>query len=168
MYDANLLVLNMTDYDSNTDGAGSGADEATSGGREVDVAEGADVIALMTLGEADGTVANASETLAMLIEISRDGGGSGGNTWGTAATFRSIIASEISGASGVTLDESAGGVTFKRAVMFNVGLAESGQNGIIKLRCNGTASDSNQWAVTVMLVNREMVREEWLDNAYVS
>ncbi len=163
MYDANLLVLNRTNYDSGNDAAGSGTDETSAGGRIVDVAEGATVGVLMTLGEADATVADTTETLAMLIQISRDGG----STWGTAVTFRTITASELNG-SGTPIDESAGDVTFKRAAIFNVGLAESGNSGIIKLRANGTASDTNHWAVTIMILDPGAVREVDLDNAFVS
>lgn len=164
MYDAELFLLNRTDLDSGNDGAGSGTDETSGGGRIVDVAEGADVAVLMALGEADATIANAAQTLAVLVEISRDGG----STWGTAQTFRTITASEISGMSGTSIDESAGGVTFKRAVITNVGLAESGQNGVVKMRLTVTASSVEHWAPTVTVVTRQDVREEWLDNAFVS
>ncbi|KKN74349.1 hypothetical protein LCGC14_0391500 [marine sediment metagenome] len=163
MYDANLLLLNRTDYDSGNDGAGSGTDETSGGGRIVDVAEGADVAVLMALGEADATIADTTETLDMLVQISRDGG----STWGTAQTFRQITASELNG-SGTPIDESAGDVTFKRAVITNVGIAEAGNSGIVKMRLNGTASDTNHWAPIVTVVTRQDVREEWLDNAFVS
>ncbi len=163
MYDANLLLLNRTNMDSGNDGTGSGSDEAATAGRVVDVAEGSDVCILLTLGEADSTVANTSETFDLKAEISRDGG----STWGVAQTWRQITASELK-SSGNSIDESAGDVTFKRAVLTNVGIAESGNDGIVKMRLVSVASSSNHWAPTVAIVNREMVREEWLDNAFVS
>ncbi len=164
MYDANLILLNRTDLDSGNDGAGSGTDETSGGGRIIDVAEGFDAAILVTLGEADATVANSTETFDLKVEISRDGG----STWGTLDTLRQITASELK-SSGNSIDESAGDPTFKRALNAgNVGLAESGNSGIIKMRLTTTASNSNHWAPTVVCVPRGSVREELFDNAYVS
>jgi hypothetical protein len=158
--DSNMLLLNRTDYDSANDGAGTGTDATTGGGAVLSVAMQADLAVVMYLGEADATVANTTETLDMNIEVSDDGG----STWGRLATFRQITASELK-SSGNTIDESAGDPTFRRAIAVRVAQADSGQLGLVQVRTNGTASDTNQWAVYVALVDRGSVRDVHFNNA---
>lgn len=161
--DANTLLLNRTDYGSDNDGTGSGADETTVGGAEIAVPHGGSVGIVFFLGEAQATIADTTETLDMIVEVSPDGG----STWGPIFTFRQITASELAG-SGLNIDESAGGVTFRRGAVVRLPLADDGQNGRVKMRCNGTASDTNHWAPFVAIVSPADLRDEWLtDNVAV-
>ncbi len=154
------LLLNRTDLDSGNDGNGSGTDETSGSGRVVNIPEKADVGVTLFLGEADATVADTTETLVVIVQVSPDGG----STWGVAGTFRTITASELN-ASGSPIDESVGDPTFRRALKVYVGEADSGQSGLVQMRLAITASDSNHWAPFCDVRDVGSVRDAWLNNA---
>ncbi len=161
--DANTLLLNRTDLDSGNDGDGSGTDETTGAGRVSNVPHGGDIGILFFLGEADATIADTTETLDVIVQGSPDGG----STWDPLVTFRTITASELAG-SGLNIDESAGGVTFRRAAKIRLPRADDGQEGLLQLRCNVVASNTNHWAPFVAVVSPADVRDDWLtDNLLV-
>ena len=157
------LLLNRTDLDSGNDGAGSGSDATTGSGRVVDLPEKADVAVTLFLGEADSAVADDADTLDVIVEISPDGG----STWGPAFTFRQITASELAG-SGVELDESAGDPTFRRAGKVYTAEADSGQNGLVQMRLNITASTTDHWGIFCDVRDIGSVRDVWFNNAFVA
>lgn len=156
------ILLNRTNLDSANDGNGSGTDPTTAGGAVVNIPEKATVAVTLFLGEADATAAVGSETLDIIVQISPDGG----STFGPLITFRQITASEI--ITGSDLDESAGDPTFRRAALGYVGEADSGQNGLVQMRLNSVASDTNQWAVFSDVRDVASVRDVWLENALVA
>lgn len=157
------ILINVTTLDSGAHGDGSGTDETTGGGRVVNIPEKATVGVTMFLGEAAATAAVSAETLAVIVQISPDGG----STWGPVFTFRTITASEI--ITGSDLDESAGDPTFRRACKVYVGEADSGQNGIVQMRLNTVASHaSNQFAVFSDVRDVGSLRDRWLENAAVA
>ncbi len=157
------ILLNRVDYGSDNDAAGSGVDPATAGGRILDVVEGADVALTLFLGEATGTVANDSETLDMLVEVSVDGGGN----WGRLATFRQITGSELKSAAD-SIDESVGDPTFRLAINATTPRADAGQSGVVQVRPNGTASNTNHWAPFMDVRDRGSVRDQWYREALVT
>ncbi len=154
------ILLNRTDLGSDNDGDGSGTDETTGSGRVLDIPEKADVAVTLFLGEATATIADTTETLIVVVEVSPDGG----STWGVAGTFRTITASELAG-SGIELDESVGDPTFRRALKVYVGEADSGQDGLVQMRLAVTASDTNHWAPFSDVRDPQSVRDAWLNNA---
>jgi hypothetical protein len=157
------ILINVTDLDSGNDGNGTGGTPTTAPGAVDSVPEGADVAAVMFIGEADTTAAVGSETLATIVQVSVDGG----STWGPIATFRTITASEI--ITGSDLDESAGDPTFRRAIAFRTPKADSGQAGLVQLRTNTVASHgSNQMALFVAIWDRGSVRDVWYNDAQVA
>ena len=157
------ILLNRTDLDSGNDGAGSGTDPTSGSGRILDLPEKADVAVTLFLGEADSVVADDADTLAVIVEISPDGG----STWGPAFTFRTITASELAG-SGIELDESVGDPTFRRAGKVYTAEADSGQNGVVQMRLNITASTTDHWGIFSDVRDPGSVREVWLRNAVVA
>ncbi len=154
------VLLNRTDLDSGNDGDGSGTDETSGSGRILNIPEKATVGVTLFLGEADSVVADDADTLAVVVEVSPDGG----STWGVAFTFRTITASELAG-SGIELDESVGDPTFRRAGIMYVGEADAGQDGLVQMRLNITASDTNHWAVFSDVRDPGSIRDIWLTNA---
>ncbi len=154
------LLLNRDDLGSDNDGNGSGTNEATGSGRVVDIPEKADVGVTLFLSEADSTVADDADTLAVVVEVSPDGG----STWGVAATFRTITASELAG-SGIELDESVGDPTFRRAMKVYVGEADAGQDGLVQMRLAITASTTDHWAIFSDVRDPGSLRDAWLNNA---
>lgn len=163
--DANSILINVTDLASGNDGNGTGTDETSAPGRILtNVPESADIAITMLLGEADATVANAAETLAVIAQVSTDGG----STFGPIATFRTITASELSGTSGMTLDESAGFATFRRAIACRTPKADSDQSGLVQIRLNTVASSAAKWALFSDVRDRGSVRDEWYNDAQVA
>ena len=157
------VLINVTDLDSGNDGNGSGTDPTSAPGAVDNIPEGAEVAAVMFLSEADATAAVGAETIATIVQISVDGG----STWGPAATFRTITASEI--ITGSDLDESAGDPTFRRAIAFRVPKADAGQNGLVQVRTNTVASHaSNQFGLFVAIWDRGSVRDVWFNDAVVA
>ena len=154
------ILINRNDLQSGSHGTGSGTNEATGGGRIVDIPEKATVGVTLFLGEATGTIAADADTLDVIVEVSPDGGGN----WGAAFTFRRITASELAG-SGIELDESAGDPTFRRAGKVYVGEADSGQDGMVQMRLNIAASTTDQWAVFSDVRDVGSLRDHWLNNA---
>lgn len=161
--DANTVLLNRTDYDSGNDGTGSGSDETTVGGAVVDVPHGGSVGIMFSLGEAASNPAKTTETLDMIVEVSVDGG----STWAPMFTFRQITASELAG-SGLEIDESTGSVTFRRGAVVRLPLADDGQDSVVQMRCNGTASATTHWAPFVAIVSPADLRDTVLtDNVVI-
>jgi hypothetical protein len=157
------ILINVTDLDSANDGNGSGSTPTTAPGAVVNIPEKSTVGVTMFLSEADATTAVGSETLAVIVQISPDGG----STWGPLITFRTITASEI--ITGSDLDESAGDPTFRRAAIGYVGEADSGQNGLVQMRLNTVASHgSNQFALFSDVRDVGSIRDRWLENALVA
>ena len=161
--DANLILVNIADLDSGTDGPGSGTDAATGAGAIVSVPESADLAVTLLLGEASSDAASQAETIVMTIEVSTDGG----SQWGTLALFRSIIASQLTGTSGTAIDESAGFPTFRRAIKCRTPKADSDQSGLVVVRPNSAISDTTNWAVFADLRDPGSVRDEWYNDAQV-
>ena len=158
------IIANFTDLDTGNHGTSSGADETSAPGREVAVPESAEIALVMFLGEAASPKAEASETLAVIVELSVDGGASGGGTWGPIATFRTITASEFG-----DIDESTGSATFRRAIVARTPKADSGRDGLVYLRANLTADHgSNQFALFLAVWDRGSIRDVWLNDAQVA
>ncbi len=162
--DANAILINVVDLASGNDGNGSGSTPTTAPGAVIDVTHGGFISCRLNLGEAEATIANAAETLDVILQVSVDGG----STWGPLITFRRITASEISGTSGTSLDESAGGVTFRRGQQVRVPLADDGQDGVVQMRLNTVASSAAKWALFVDILDLGSVRDTILtDNVVV-
>ena len=158
--DSTLLLLNRADIDSGNDGAGSGSDTTTGSGAVIDVGEGGHVVAVVQFGEASATVAGDSDTCDILVQVSPDN-----STWGTVATFRQILGSEING-----IDESSGSVGFSLAIPFVVPRsALTGSSvGVVKVRLNITISATEHFSLYAYIADLGSVPERWYDNAAVN
>lgn len=154
-FDSTLVLLNRTDLDSGNDGDGSGTDPTAGSGAVIEVPDGGEIGVVLFLGEADATAATSSETLAVILQVSRDG-----TNYGPLVTFRTITASEFG-----TIDESTGSVTYKLAAIVRLPMAEAARNHMLKLRLNVTASNTNHWAPYVAICDKGQIRDEWLATA---
>ena len=157
------ILINATDLDSGNDGNGSGSTPTTAPGAVVDVPESAEIAITMYLGEAAATPAITAETLAVIAQVSVDGG----STWGPIATFRTITASELK-SSGVAMDESAGDETFRRAIACRTPKADSDQSGVVQIRLNTVASSALDWALFSDVRDRGSVRDVQFNDAQVA
>lgn len=155
--DANAILIDVVDLASGNDGNGSGSTPTTAPGAVINVTHGGFITCRLRLGEAEATIANAAETLDVILQIAVDG-----STFFPLITFRQITASEISGTSGTSLDESAGGVTFRREQQVRVPRADDGQEGLVKMRLNTVASSTAKWALFVDVVDLGSARDELL------
>ena len=153
----NLILLNRTDLDSGNDAAGSGSDPTVGGGAVVNVDEQARLAVTLFLGVADATRASTTETLDVVVEASDDGG----SAWKTIGTFRQFLGSET------PADTAAGDPPVKAAIEAYTPRAKANQNGVIKIRLNSTASNTNHWAPYSDIRTVQDVREEWLANAQI-
>lgn len=156
---SNLILINKTDLDSGTDGNGSGSDATASGGRVLDVDEGARLALCAFYGESDtGGEPGDADTLDVKLQASVDGG----TTWVDIVPLRQVLGSEIPD------DESAGDKTVRLAVEFRAPQTDDDQtDGQVQLRLNTVASDTSNWGLYADIRNVTDVREEWLQNAQV-
>lgn len=154
---SNLILINRTDLGSDNDGAGSGTDPTTGGGAVLDVDEQAHLAIFLKLGVPTATAASTTETLDIDVEASDDGG----STWDQIGTFRSFLGSEN------PVDLAAGDKPPVAAVEVYTPRANADQNGVIKLRLNSTASDTDHWAPYADVRTVQDVREEWKANAQI-
>lgn len=156
------VLINVTDLNSGNDGNGSGSTPTTAPGAAISIPERAEIAITMFLSEADATAVVGVETLAVIAQVSVDGG----STYGPIATFRTITASEI--ITGSDLDESAGDPTFRRAIACRTPKADAGQAGLVLIRLNTVASTSDNWALFSDVRDRQSVRDVWFNDAQVA
>lgn len=154
LMDTNLILMNKTDLDSGTDGAGSGADPTASGGAVVNLVEETEMALLVILKPSDtGGEPGDADTLTITLELSGDGGSS----WPDVTTSRSILGAEVAD------DLAAGDEGVALAFKFRVPEADAAQDGVVKARLTTVASDTSNWGVHASIVPPQSVRQEWLN-----
>ena len=158
-----LVLINADDLDSGNDGNGTGSTPTTAPGAVVNVPESAEIAITMILSEAAADPASTTETLAVIAQVSVDGG----STWGPIATFRTITASELK-SSGNAIDESAGDPTFRRAIACRTPKADAGQAGLVQIRLNTVVSTTTNWNLFSDVRDRGSVRDVWFNDAQVA
>jgi hypothetical protein len=158
--DSTLLLLNRADVDSGNDGAGTGTDATAAGGAVIDLDEGAHVAVVFQFGEAGATVAQDADTCDIICEVSPDN-----SNWGTVATLRQILGSEIN-----TIDESTGSVGLKFAIPFVVPLADGVTltGSKVKCRLTTTISATRHFSIYAYIAPQSEVPQRWYDNAAVN
>jgi len=155
LYAADGVLLNKTNLDSGTDGAGAGTDETASGGRVIDVPERSEIGILAIVKESDtSSEPGDADTLTILVELSYDGG----STYPDYSTSRAILGSEAPD------QEDAGDPPLKLGIILKTGEADAAQDGVVKCRLTTTASDTSNWGLWVGVMPVQSFRQEWLDN----
>jgi len=151
---ADLVLINLEDLDSGTDGAGSGTDETAGAGRIIDLVEGIDLALMVVLRASDtGGEPGDADTLGITLELSGDGG----STYPDVTTSRNVLGSELPD------DEAAGDDGVVMAVKFRTPIADAAQEGVVKCRLTTVASDTSNWGIYAAVVPVQSCRQEWFD-----